>query len=390
MMTGRRPLTHGVFMNDVPLPDSEVTIADVLAREGYDTGYIGKWHLDGRGRSAFTPPERRRGFRYWKALECSHEYNRSAYYADTPEKRLWEGYDAIAQTRDAQAYLRARAGSGRPFFLVLAWGTPHSPYGTAPEKYRARYDATTLRLRPNVPAGLADRVRRDLAGYYAHCSAIDDMVGDLLATLRETGLEEDTIVLFTSDHGDLLGSHGAWNKQQPFEESIRVPLLVHWPRGLGRTGRRLEAPVNSEDFLPTLLGLSGVASPACVEGLNYAPHLLGGADPSGGATLITCVQPFGQWNRPQHGAREYRGVVTARHTYVRDLKGAWLLFDNREDPFQLENLAGRPEAARVQAELDALLLRRLKSSGDEFRPGPEYLEQRGYRVDATGTVPYKN
>ena len=79
LLTGRRPLTHGVFMNDVQLPPKEISIAEVLRSEGYTTGFIGKWHLDGRGRSNFTPPERRQGFEYWKALECSHNYNNSLY-----------------------------------------------------------------------------------------------------------------------------------------------------------------------------------------------------------------------------------------------------------------------------------------------------------------------
>jgi hypothetical protein len=79
MMTGRRPLSHGVFLNDVQLPGEEVTIAEVLAGRGYRTGYIGKWHLDGHGRSSYIPPERRQGFEYFKALECTHNYNRSFY-----------------------------------------------------------------------------------------------------------------------------------------------------------------------------------------------------------------------------------------------------------------------------------------------------------------------
>ena len=109
-MTGRRPLTHGVFMNDVQLPASEISIAEVLGEAGYDTGYIGKWHLDGRGRSEFTPPERRQGFRYWKALECTHEYNDSAYYADEDRKLKWEGYDTFAQTEDARRYSASISG----------------------------------------------------------------------------------------------------------------------------------------------------------------------------------------------------------------------------------------------------------------------------------------
>src|SRR6185295_13265427 len=116
------PTTHGVFLNDVPLRTNAVTLPKVLKAAGYDTGYIGKWHLDGHGRSAFIPRERRQGFDYWKVLECTHDYTNSNYYADEPTKLTWDGYDAIAQTRDTQDYLRAQAKSGRPFVMFLAWG----------------------------------------------------------------------------------------------------------------------------------------------------------------------------------------------------------------------------------------------------------------------------
>ncbi len=122
LLTGQRALTHGVFLNDVALSPDALTLPKVLVRAGYDTGYIGKWHLNGDGRSAFIPRERRQGFDYWKALECTHDYNHSVYYSDNPEKLVWEGYDAAAQTRDAQRYLRDHAGSKKPFFLFLAWG----------------------------------------------------------------------------------------------------------------------------------------------------------------------------------------------------------------------------------------------------------------------------
>jgi arylsulfatase A-like enzyme len=390
LMTGQRPLTHGVFVNDVPLRADAITIAKLLAAAGYDTGYIGKWHLDGRGRSSYTPPERRQGFRYWKALECTHKSNDSLYYADGPEPRRWEGYDAIAQTRDAERFIRERAAAGRPFALFLAWGAPHDPYHTAPEEFRRLYDPSRIRLRANVPAALEERARRDLAGYYAHASALDALAGDLRGTLAEAGIERDTILVFTSDHGDLIGSHGAYNKQQPFDESIRVPFLLRYPAALGDRGRKLEAPISAEDILPTLLGLCGLPIPESVEGLDFSGHLLGGEDPSGGAAVITCVQPFGQWNRPQHGAREYRGLRTRRYTYARDLDGPWLLFDNELDPYQLENLSNRPEHAELQAHLDALLRERLETQGDEFLPGAAYLERWGYEVDETGTVPYTN
>src|SRR5436190_20129028 len=114
LLTGQRALTHGVFLNDVPLPTNAVTLAKVLSDAGYDTGYIGKWHLNGDGRSNFIPRERRQGFDYWKVLECTHDYNRSSYYADGPEKLLWKGYDAIAETKDAEQYLRNHAQADKP------------------------------------------------------------------------------------------------------------------------------------------------------------------------------------------------------------------------------------------------------------------------------------
>ncbi|MFN2133296.1 MAG: sulfatase, partial [Anaerolineae bacterium] len=248
LLTGQYPLTHGVFVNDVYLQPNRHSLADAFAENGYATAYIGKWHVDGHGRSNYIPPERRQGFDYWKVLECTHSYNESAYYAgDSDEKRYWEGYDAIAQTRDAQRYIRDHVDRGpeEPFLLVLSWGPPHAPYGTAPEAYRALYEAEDIVLRPNVPEAevarameeraqrLARRIgkdvpasrfqstlREDLAGYYAHCTALDDCVGSLLETVRACGIEEETILVFTSDHGDMLGSHGQFKKQQPWEESI--------------------------------------------------------------------------------------------------------------------------------------------------------------------------
>ena len=329
-LTGQRPLTHGVFLNDVPLNPEAVTIAKVLAAAGYDTGCIGKWHVNGDARSNFIPREHRQGFDYWKVLECTHDYNHSAYYADGPEKLYWEGYDAIAQTRDAQQYLRDHAQAQKPFFLFLAWGPPHDPYTTAPENYRALYDPEKLTLRPNVPEAERSKTRKSLAGYYAHCTALDECLGELRRTLRESGLADNTLLVFTSDHGDMLGSQRAYNKQRPWDESIRVPLIMRWPKGLGVKARQLDAPINSEDLMPTLLGLCGVPIPKSVEGLDYSRYTRGGRNPGDGSAVILCASPFGQWLR-RDGGREYRGVRTTRYTYVRDLNGPWLIYDNRTD-----------------------------------------------------------
>lgn len=388
LLTGRRPLTHGVFVNDVCLQPRAVSLAQAFAAAGYDTAYIGKWHVDGHGRSAFIPAERRQGFDYWKVLECTHDYNHSPYYeGDSDTKRHWEGYDAIAQTRDAVASIR-RHDPDKPFLLVLSWGPPHDPYSTAPAPFRGLYSPDRLVLRPNVPEPDAPKARERLAGYYAHCSALDACVGDLRNALRESAVENDTIFVFTSDHGDMLGSQGHWNKQRPWDESIRVPFLLRYPGLPGWRPRETAALLDAPDIMPTLLGLCGLPIPATVEGLDFSAHIAGGADPSDGAALLTCPQPFGQWTIGWHGGREYRGLRTVRHTYVRDLHGPWLLYDNDADPYQRLNLVNEPGSAAVRDELDGILCRKLSDTGDDFLPGADYIRRWGYSVDESGTVPY--
>ena len=203
-------------------------------------------------------------------------------------------------------------------------------------------------------------------------------------------MEDNTVFVFTSDHGDMLGSQGEIKKQRPWDESIRVPFLLRYPGLPGWAPGRSEALIDAQDVMPTLFGLCGVPIPDSVEGLDFSGHIRGGQDPSDGAALLTCVHPFGQWQRERHGGREYRGIRTHRYTYVRDLDGPWVLYDNTEDPYQLENLVDRPGSLPMRQKLDALLDRMLGESGDAFLPGMDYIEQWGYRVDDNGTVPYTN
>jgi arylsulfatase A-like enzyme len=139
--------------------------------------------------------------------------------------------------------------------------------------------------------------------------------------------------------------------------------------------------------MPTLLGLCGVTIPKTVEGLDYSGYLHGGKNPSDNATLIACPAPFGDWDRAA-GGREYRGLRTTRYTYVRDLHGPWLLFDNQADPYQTNNLVSQSAPASLQAELEATLARKLKERGDAFLPAGAYIKKWGCPVDETGTVPY--
>jgi arylsulfatase A-like enzyme len=389
LLTGQHPLTHGVFLNDLCLAPKGVTLAEAYAKSGYDTAYIGKWHLDGHGRASYIPKERRYGFDYWKVLECTHNYNRSFYYAADSKTRLtWPGYDARAQTDDARDYIRKHASGAKPFILVLSFGPPHNPYQTAPEKYRNLYKDKKLKLRDNVPPAAKGRTAKELAGYYGHISALDACIGDLLATIDQAGIAKNTIFVFTSDHGDMLGSQGMTRKQKPWDESIMVPFLMRYPAGLGSEPRTINMPINTPDIMPTLLGLSGIKIPKSVEGVDYSAVLAGRAQPTNDAALITCPSPFGEWYRGQ--GREFRGLRTRRYTYVRDLKGPWLLYDNQRDPQQLKNLANQAESGELQKRLDALLAGKLKAAGDDFLPGTKYIDKWGYKVNSRGTVPYTN
>ena len=391
LLTGLLPHRHGLFLNDAPLNPALHTVGEHFAAAGYDTGYIGKWHVDGHGRRAYIPPERRHGFRHWKVLECTHDYNASMYYdGDDPTPRFWEGYDALAQADDAADFVRGAEG---PFLLMLSWGPPHNPYDTAPERFRELYDAATLELRSNVPEEHAAATREVLAGFYAHCTALDEAFGRVLSALDEAGLAEDTIVVFTADHGDHLGAHYLAEKQSPLDEALRVPLLVRWPDELRPHAN--DTVIGVVDHFQTICGLAGLVQPPAAQGRDLSAHLREGTKPEENVALCASYHAFGTWPMQSQRkpvpelfrARDYRGVRTERYTYCEDLDGPWLLFDNEADPYQLDNLVGRAGRAALEAELAAMLHALLERYGDDFRPGIDYVRRWGYEVDDSGTIP---
>ncbi|MFI3304858.1 MAG: sulfatase [Rikenellaceae bacterium] len=390
LMTGQYPLSNGIFLNDLQLNSEAQTIAKQFLAAGYNTAYVGKWHLNGNGRSNYIAPEFRQGFQYFKAIECNHNYNDSKYYDnDDTDIKTWEGYDTFAQTADAMKYISTQATQNQPFMLMLSIGTPHDPYGTAPKEYQELYADKPISLRDNVPQKSKNVATKNLKGYYAHVTALDDAIGELLAHIKELGLDKNTIFVFTADHGDMLGSHGFRAKQRPYDESIRIPFLLRYPKMFGVDGGTDDLLFNVTDVMPTLLAMCNIPIPESVEGRNVLPILLGEQRDSVEAVIIESVSPYGEFRR-SNGGREYRGVRTKRYTYVRDMQGPWLLFDNDNDPYQLNNLIGNEQAAALQAELDTLLMRMLRDRGDDFLSGWDYIDKWGYRslLDEGGTVIY--
>lgn len=378
-LSGQYPLSTGMFMNDVTMPTDRPTFGTVLRDDGYDTAYIGKWHLDGPDRSGYTPPgPRRQGFDFWAVGNCTHNYDESIYYHDSDEPKFWDGYDAVDQTTLAVDYIEKRK-KGEPFALVLSWGPPHNPYRMLPDRYLDMYAPGDIDVRPNCSEPNYD----DLTGYYAHVTALDDQLARVGAALEEQGLMENTIFVFTSDHGDMLGSQGVQRKQHPWDESVVVPYVMRCP-GQASKGHRVSTPFNVVDIMPTLLGLAGVPIPDTCEGLDHTPAVRGDSFEGNDGSYIMSIAPFAEYR-----GQPWRGVRTERYTYVRNLNGPWLLYDNRVDPYQLNNLIDQANYADLQTKMDAMLERHMRERGDELLPAQVFLDRFGYEIDEVGAVPYR-
>jgi arylsulfatase A-like enzyme len=381
LLTGLYPASNRVVVNDLPLPVELPSLGHIFHSAGYRTGYIGKWHLDGVPRNKWTPPgPRRHGFEHWAAYNCSHDYFRAdKYFRDLPVAIRVEGYEPEVQTNLALDFLATT--DERPFCLLLSWGPPHDPYPLVPEVFKDQYDPATIYLRPNVSAVHPDaaalardwETRETIANYYAAISALDLQLGRILDFLDETGLVENTIVVFTSDHGDMLWSHGRMKKQLPWEESINIPFLIRWP-GQIQAGAVSDALFGIIDHLPTLLSLCGVEASARLQGVDLAPTLRGGAQTVPSSLFLMDMVRMDESHA--QNMDEWRGLRTARYTYARWLDGRpWLLYDNENDPYQLINLVDDRDYAPVQRELDIELDAQIAVTGDICVPGPELLRR---------------
>lgn len=390
LMTGRTPLSTGVVINDIALKTTETSVAHAFKAGGYDTAYIGKWHLDGPDRLAPVPPgPRRQGFEFWMGANFEHNYDRSKYTDNDGSVKAWEGWDAEAQTTELINYLDGRKDGDNPFCMFLSWGPPHHPYRLAPREYLDMYDIEEIKGRPNCP----DVPREDLLGYYAQTTFLDDQFQRIIDALDERGMSENTILVFTSDHGDMHGSHGVYKKQWPWSEATLVPFVLRYPKVVA-AGTKIDTPISVIDIMPTLLGLAGVDVPDTVEGVDLSPFIRGERNDPPESVLIMNPCPFsiGDPRGPDQypdfkGMRfEYRGVITDRYTYVRTIDQPWLLYDNRDDPYQMTNLIDSPDHLETREHLKGLMRGHMERIGDEFLSREEYYKRYGIELDDRGKV----
>ena len=351
ILTGKFPHAAGVTRNHSLLPLEQETMPAALKRAGYRTGYIGKWHLDGAENPGFVPPARRRGFDYWAAYNVAHRHYGSVYFGDEPVPIPASGFEPDHQTGLAVDFLRQT--SRQPFYLYLSFVAPHAPL-TPPVRH-ATYNPAELRLRANVPKSVEEAARKDLAGYYGLCSAVDENLGRLLKELDDRGLADDTIVVFTSDHGHMLGSQGLDAIDLPYEESSRIPLLIRYPRRI-RAGTTMDTLISNVDYAPTLLTLCGVEAQKGMQGVNLASLLTAGRGPS-----PESIYAEGGLGQPH----EWRMIVRGRYKLVVDsaLRPTHL-YNLSQDPYEQENLVAKSSQRRNRDELTALLRRWAARTGD--------------------------
>lgn len=390
LLSGRFPTTTGMFLNDLYFPSEELTMAEIYKSAGYKTAYIGKWHLDGHGRKSFVAPERRQGFDFWKGSECDHDYLNEHYYDnnDTTIKH-WEGYSTYAISKEAQNYMETAVSQETPFLLFVSISTPHFPHETAPKELTEMYSKESLTLPKNVSDDMKNWASKELIGYYAHCSATDKAIGNIIKKAKELGIYDNSIIVFTSDHGEMMGSHGfrPYMKQQPYSESANIPFLVSYPGINGNKGKTANAAITTPDILPSLLSLSNISIPKSIEGYDLSGIMKKPKIHPDRPALYMNICPFDV----AYPNEEYRAIRTSKYTFVKTLKGPAMLFDNINDPLQMKNLIETPKFAKIRNELDLQLMGELARIGETaIRPRTYYTKKFGFEGSAQLRDNYAN
>ena len=376
MLTSRYP-HHCVPGHEYPLDPKLPTVASVFREHGYETLYLGKWHLAGfhesEGRAAFhlIPKERRGGFEKWLGYKNNNSPWDSYVHGDMGEgevmKKL-EGYETDALTALLLQYLDE--DRERPFFAVISVQPPHDPF-IAPPEFMGGRSRGSVEFRQNVPSlqKVRDRAAEDLAGYYGMIENVDWNLGRVIGKLRDRKLLEQTHVMYFSDHGDMMGSHGQFRKMTPYEEAVRIPFLIggEIPMDYGTRGCKAvkRVMINHVDIAPTTLGLCGIEKPDWMEGFDYSFCRLNRSETHDDIPDSVYLQSVAPNGGPDSVDQPWRGIVTMDGwKYVRFHGMPWLLYHLTEDPLEEVNLAHNGEFREKRLELEARLREWEEKTGD--------------------------
>lgn len=361
-MTGLYSHHNGVVSNGVNFIRRARGIAEQFRDAGYVTGYAGKWHIPtGYGSENSMPlgfPPDQVNERA-KDMKSAHGHYVSIKVRE-PDGRVVdkEVYKPTVLADSAIRFIKEKSNGQAPWLFFLSWLPPHTPYAAPPE-FKKHY-VGKLELPPNVPEGLStDFARSALPDYYGMVESLDVEFKRILDALQQAGVADDTIVCYSSDHGDMVGSHGYRAKRWPYEESARVPFLIRYPRAI-RAGQVIADPFSTVDVYPTLASLAGLKPPQGLDGLDYAPLLTGKSNrPPRDYAFLQMMYAFVPWPG-------WRAIRTREHVYARTVQGPWLLFNTARDPFQLKNLVDDRGSRPLAEEMEKRLAAIMKESDDSW------------------------
>lgn len=378
LLSGQYPHRNGLVLNcNANRPISSLRqdvlcLSDILHEAGYSQGYFGKWHADyptpndpeNPGHyveerrpawDAYTPPEGRHGFDYWYSYGTSHEHKNPHYWDRHGKKHTPKAWSPIHEAREIASYIKNEKGqrdANKPFMIMAAMNPPHSPYQSLEdcmeEDFRLYQDRplNELLIRPNADVNIPKA--KSAPYYFASVTGVDRAFGMIMDALDEMGLTENTIVVFSSDHGETMCSQGITDpKNTPYTESLDIPFMIRYPQHLKPAIE--DMILSTPDIMPTLLGLIGLEDniPAAVQGVDYAALLEGKAPAPKRPTS-------GLYIKNIDGTTDANGLVTGYHPVQRGIKtdrytmsleidreGSLVntyLFDNVKDPYQLNNI----------------------------------------------------
>jgi arylsulfatase A-like enzyme len=363
IQTGQYPSTHGVEALERDLRPDAVTFPGLLQKAGYETGYVGKYHL---GKDSDRP---RPQFDFWSCFRGQGTYFDPVLNTNGQSRKI-SGYNNDIVTDHALEFISRRRS--KPFFLQIGYKAPHDPvtpprhmedlysdvqvplpstwnetHGDKPAWYVEQHDHDFFHLRFQ-PREKYDKYVKD---YCRTIVSVDENIGRLLTTLNDKGLAGNTVIIHTSDNGHFLAEHQCYSKMLMYEESIRIPLLVRWPEGAKPAQLRDEQVLNI-DFAPTILELAGAGSSAAAQGRSFAAMIRGKSVSGWRKSWRYEYSATAGWGLPSfEGVRRNDGWKYVRFPDWEQL------YNLREDPTEIRNLAGDPAARKQKARLAAELKR---------------------------------
>lgn len=370
-LTGLYACSHGAQCNDMPINQSKTTFADVIKNRGYETIYIGKYHLDGPNRPGFVHPDRGMGFTNNLLM-----FNRGHFKKILPISKIKNDFTAHDQpimceeigdsnsystdwlTKQAIKNINHLANGERPFLLMLSYPDPHPPYITR-EPYQSLYKPESIplpetftetqsELNSGKPLNNKETFLKKKAAYCSMIKLIDDNIGEIISELKKNNILSNTLIVFTTDHGDYMGEHGLMGKMRMHEAAYHIPMIIYYPSKIVPP-KRQEFMWSTVDFAPTLLDLLDIKTKTEFEGTSYASQLMGNTDICKSNDLIYLEEA----DYFKGKSREIRlGIISKEFWYVQEHGESKYLYDRKKDPLQRRNLVSSSKYKRIISKLD--------------------------------------